>query len=449
MTRSADIVIIGAGLTGLTVAAQLEKSGFFDYVIIEKEETPGGLCRSVHQDGFTFDYTGHLLHISDARIHEFVEEMLGFEHLYYHERKAFIYSHGRLGAYPFQSNLYGLPTDVVVQCIEGFLRRKRRTGVSFRSWVLQHFGVGLAEHFFFPYQEKIFCYPVQKLSASWTGRFVPQTTLAQLIEGVIAPRVKQDVGYNAHFYYPRVGGIQPLIEEIYKRLANQVLTNQLVKHIDTINNVIHLDCGGSVHYRTLINTMPLQALCCTIIDKSTTQFYRAARMLRASSVLNVNVGVYDQRWPDQHWVYAPEKQYAFYRVGFPHLLSEHMAPKGCSSLSLECAYVGQPPAMMVECALRDCKRMFDLVDSDIATIKVLNLACAYTTYNRWRDTNVPSLLNALRKNNIYSVGRYGAWYYASMQEAMIDGIVTAQELLRDRGHVVHDSTIRSEKGVHV
>ena len=51
----AEIVILGAGLTGLSTAYQLEKQKFFDYKIFEKNSTSGGLLRSFKQDGFTFD----------------------------------------------------------------------------------------------------------------------------------------------------------------------------------------------------------------------------------------------------------------------------------------------------------------------------------------------------------------------------------------------------------
>ena len=68
----AKVIIIGAGLTGLSAAYHLEKKGFNDYLIVEKEDSPGGLCRSIKQDGFTFDYTGHLLHSNNAYFSEFL-----------------------------------------------------------------------------------------------------------------------------------------------------------------------------------------------------------------------------------------------------------------------------------------------------------------------------------------------------------------------------------------
>ncbi len=88
----AKIVIIGAGPTGLSAAYHLEKKGFYDYKIFEKESNTGGLCRSVTQDGFTFDYTGHLLHIGDAYFRSFIEDVVGMQNLNTIHRRSFIYS---------------------------------------------------------------------------------------------------------------------------------------------------------------------------------------------------------------------------------------------------------------------------------------------------------------------------------------------------------------------
>ncbi|MFH1288587.1 MAG: NAD(P)-binding protein [bacterium] len=51
------IIILGAGLTGLSAAYHLNTN----YHIFEKEDEVGGLCRSHIVNGFSFDYTGHLL----------------------------------------------------------------------------------------------------------------------------------------------------------------------------------------------------------------------------------------------------------------------------------------------------------------------------------------------------------------------------------------------------
>ena len=49
-----NIVVIGAGISGLTTAYLLSKKGF-DVTIIEKNSSVGGSIESVFENGFLFD----------------------------------------------------------------------------------------------------------------------------------------------------------------------------------------------------------------------------------------------------------------------------------------------------------------------------------------------------------------------------------------------------------
>ncbi len=53
-TTSHEIIIVGAGMAGLTAAAYLSRAGH-DVLLIEKNETCGGLLTSFQRDGFVFD----------------------------------------------------------------------------------------------------------------------------------------------------------------------------------------------------------------------------------------------------------------------------------------------------------------------------------------------------------------------------------------------------------
>ena len=197
----AEVVILGAGLTGLSAAYHLEKSNFFDYKLFEKNNTVGGLVRSVQQDGFTFDFTGHLIHINDSYFKEFLDTVVNMETLSSHQRQSFVYSHGTYTPFPYQMHLHGLPTEVITECINGFIKRKRslRTPASFYEWVLKHFGTGFAKHFFIPYNSKMLAYDIKEVAPSWTGRFVPKTSLKHLLTGALQPKAEQ-VGYNKSFF---------------------------------------------------------------------------------------------------------------------------------------------------------------------------------------------------------------------------------------------------------
>ena len=48
-----NTLILGAGITGLSTAYHLETLGITDYLLLEKDAAPGGLCKSEHRQGFT------------------------------------------------------------------------------------------------------------------------------------------------------------------------------------------------------------------------------------------------------------------------------------------------------------------------------------------------------------------------------------------------------------
>ncbi|HBQ28306.1 MAG TPA: hypothetical protein DD719_02600 [Desulfotomaculum sp.] len=53
-----DVVIIGAGIGGLTCGALLTKNGF-KALVIEQHSIPGGYCTSFKRNGFLFDAAVH------------------------------------------------------------------------------------------------------------------------------------------------------------------------------------------------------------------------------------------------------------------------------------------------------------------------------------------------------------------------------------------------------
>lgn len=111
---SEQTVIIGAGPTGLSAAYHLGD----DALLIEREERVGGWCRSIEDNGFTFDYAGHIMFSNDPYVHDMYELLLG-DNVHWQDREAWVYSKGVFTRYPFQGALYGLPADVIKECIMG------------------------------------------------------------------------------------------------------------------------------------------------------------------------------------------------------------------------------------------------------------------------------------------------------------------------------------------
>ena len=420
----ASIVIIGAGLTGISTAYHLEKLGITDYKLFEKHPTPGGLCRSIVQDGFTFDYTGHLLHIGDSYFRSLIEKVIGFDQFNTIERRSFVYSQDTFTPYPYQINLYGLPPQTIIDCIHGYITRPTiETPITFHDWVMSNFGSGFAKHFFFPYQGKIFAYDVEKLTASWTNKFVPSTSLEQILYGALSNQKHSAVGYNAQFFYPKHGGIYSWVKQFAHAIKKPIYTDMTVQTINSKTKEIVFDNGHIERYEILINTMPLNRLLNSIKEPSNSFMHTAAQHLKCNQVINFNLGL-DHDISDKHWIYYPEKKYPFYRIGFPHNFAPSMAPTGCSSLYGEFAHINQSADWIHQTqtdAITSIKKLFKIADKNIITQVTIPISHAYVIFDQWRDTHLPTVLARLQEQSIYSIGRYGAWKYASMQDAVLDG----------------------------
>ncbi|HZW60597.1 MAG TPA: FAD-dependent oxidoreductase [Candidatus Babeliales bacterium] len=422
----ANVVILGAGLTGLSAAYHLEKNGFYDYTLFEKEETVGGLCRSIEQDGFTFDLTGHLLHASDNYVRSLIDNLIGLQHFNYITRQAYIYSQGRYTHYPYQINLFGLPTKIIAECIEGFVTRNPtlKENPSFYDWVLHEFGAGFGNHFFFPYQTKMLAHDIHNLTASWTSRYVPKTSLKQIIDGALTENNGSDVGYNAHFFYPKYGGTFFWVNRFAKHIKNPIKTNFCVQSIDIQHKKILFANGHIESYNQLINTIPLDTLLHALREPSSSTLKSSAHKLLCNSVVNFNIGVNNSSLGDKHWIYYPEHQYPFYRIGFPHNFSSELVPAGCNALAGEFSYINQPSATIDETlkmAIKQVKTLFNIADQDIKTEKIIYISHGYVIYDFWREQYLPVLLKTLQKQSIYCAGRYAEWKYSSMQDALLDG----------------------------
>lgn len=428
------VVILGAGLTGLSTAFHLKD---VSSLILERESEVGGLCRTHEEAGFTFDCTGHLLHLKTDEVRDLVKRLLP-DTFTMHERRAQIFSKGVFTPYPFQANLHGLPLEVVKECILGFVQaqlEREREGegdpsrMSFRDWCVATFGEGIARHFMIPYNSKLWRIDLNQIECGWVSWSIPRPTLQEILNGAFGSTVR-GLGYNPTFLYPRRGGICVLPEAIAARCP-EIRLGETVEAIDAVRRTVRLRSGAVIGYETLVSTIPLDRLL-AIATGLPSDLPPAAQRLRAVRVVNISLGVDRAAVSDAHWIYFPEPEYSFYRVGFPTSLSRDLAPRGCSSLYVERSLQRDEsldPDSVIDAAVEDLRRAGILWRGDrIVYRRVRVLDPAYVIYDRFRADNVPRLLESLTRLGIHSAGRFGFWEYSSMESAIRAGMDLAARI---------------------
>ena len=425
------VVIIGGGLAGLSTAYHL---GDTEYVVLESEGTPGGLCRSREIDGFIFDYTGHLLHLRDPRAIELVEDLLpgGLAET---TRKAVIRSKGVTLPFPYQANLHGLPPDFVARCIVEFVRTldgevPADPATSFEDWALAVFGKGICDGFMFPYNEKLFRRSPADMTADWVSWAVPKPNLEEVVRGATGVP-NTGMGYNATFRYPTGGGIGVLPAALAKRVKH-LRCNSRVTAVDLDAREVMLGSGERLAYDHLVVTAPLPAFLAMATGGEVEWRSRAAR-LEASVVACLNLGVAREGLGDgAHWIYYPDDDVPFYRAGFPSNFSDAVAPPGTSSMYVEMGLRKDEPyeperlISGMEKGLADAGLL--LPDDTVLVRDLVRVDPGYVIFDRSRQEAMAGLVPALKARNVHLIGRYGAWTYSYMERAILDGLETAESL---------------------
>jgi len=390
--------------------------------IFERENKPGGLCRSTEKQGFVFDSSGHLLHFRNKNTLSLVNKVLNGG-LIKHKRKASVYTFNKLIPYPFQANFNYLPKKVAQQCMQGFIEAKEQTLKSsdFLQWIYNKFGKGIADYFMIPYNTKLWKIPLDELECKWAERFVVTPTIKQIKENSINERSKS-LGYNAFFWYPKKGGIEGLIKGFSSGVDSIYLGCQATA-VDLRKKIVTFRDGRKEKFNTLMSTIPLPELG-KIITALPRDVKANFKKLKWISIYNVNLGVKTNVWPGQHWIYFPQKNIPFFRVGFFHSFSSCLTPREKGSLYVDISYSKDRPFCKREISAQIRKYLIatGVIKSknEICCENINDIKYGYPVYDKNYTLVREKILDFLSSNGIISCGRYGSWRYLSMEDVILE-----------------------------
>ena len=462
------VVIIGAGPTGLSAAYTLGEQS----LLLEQNGTVGGWCRSIQDKGFCFDYAGHIMFSKDPYVHELYEKLLG-DNVHWQDREAWIYSHGVHTRYPFQGALYGLPPDVISECLMGAIEarmatlkplsatvekslasssasackaesitdldqadaelpvaRARAMGLAtpknFEEFIYHVWGKGIAKHFAIPYNRKLWAVPLSSMETSWLGGRVPIPDLKEMVDGALAP-ISKPMGPNARFGYPLKGGFQALMDGFLPLLKGEIRLNAAVVRVrPEARHVVMAD--GQVHpYEKLISTMPLPSFIKLMGEDAPVAVRLAAAQLHHISVRCINLGIDRPNLTDKHWIYYPEPSTVFHRIFVQGNASPHCNPANGFGLTCEITYSPEKPLpcdgdLLIDRCVSDCIRVgiFDEQDRVVVRNQV-DMPYAYVVYDHDRAANVAVIRDWAARFDIILAGRYSEWEYYNSDHAFIAG----------------------------
>lgn len=418
--QNTKYLIVGAGISGLTFANYCNG----DYLIVEKENEPGGYCRTIRKGDFVWDYAGHFFHFKTEELKKRFIESLDESQYVFKEKKTYIYYKGKLIDYPFQMNIHQLEKDEFIDCLYDLFNKEEKEDYnSFLEMLYGKFGKSITEKFLKPYNEKLYACDLGKLDKDAMGRFFPYADKEAIIKNM---KTSANASYNSYFFYPK-SGAEFIIDNLMSKVdSTKLLLNTSVRSIDPDNKTALLSNGEEIHYEYLINSTPFNVLLGLVGNDV------LADKLTYNKLLVFNLGFNRKsEYNQQHWIYYPDKAINFYRAGFYDNII------GTDKLSMYIE-IGYPKDAVID--QEEIDRQLQLTLEGLKKTSVIDesfkleehvallMDPAYVHINYETNEEVKQTMNDLHSNNIYSIGRYGGWTYCSMEDCMLEAINLAEKI---------------------
>ena len=413
-------LIIGAGIAGLGASHALKQRGETS-LVLEQDETYGGLCGNFEINGFRFDRFVHFSFSPYEDVNEIFNKSTNGD-IIRHESNPFNIYKGKWIKHPAQNNLYPLEQWEKDKIVEDFKKRPTSTEHihNYEDWLRYQFGDYFTENFPMKYTRKYWMKEAKELRTEWTGGRFYQPSIDEVIEGCNTPNTPITY-YAKEMRYPAKGGFKTF----FKSLADEanIRVNSKVKAIDIDAKIVMLENGDKIQYERLISSMPLPEVI-DAIENAPITVKEAAGKLEATCGYHVSVALKGNHIPPYLWWYIYDEDILTARVHSPALKSSDNVPAGCTSLQME---VYCKPDQYSE------KEIIDGTVGKLIALGIINeedVIFTHLGYEKYCNVIFTEPIYESRKivrewlasKGIETIGRFGEWDYLWSDQALLSGL---------------------------
>lgn len=303
------IAIIGAGVSGLTVAQLLQ--GKTEVVVFEKESKAGGLIRCERIDGSLFHICGgHVFNTKNQQVLDWFWKQFDKDAEFHKaDRNSVIYlPNGQQIPYPMENFAYLLDESLQKSFIQDLLAISKSNSQSienFKDFLKQRFGDTLYNLYFEPYNKKVWRRSLADVPIDWLAGKLPMPTVEEIIYNNFN-RVAEKQFVHSSFFYEKRNGSQLIVERLAKGINIRCSASieqikwkhdQWLINGEVFNNVIF--CGNIKDIPHLVKgveistyTQPIEAL----------QFHGTTAVF-----CEIDANPYS-------WIYLPDDNYEAHRI---------------------------------------------------------------------------------------------------------------------------------------
>ncbi len=471
------VVIIGAGPAGLTAAWELCRRSDMEVIVIEQDNTVGGISRTVRYKGNCMDLGGHRYFSKSDAVTKWWQELMPIADEAAQnavDNNDVMLLRNRLSRIYFLRRFFDYPISLSWQTMRNLgLRRLVRIGLSYvrirlfpireerslEDFYINRFGRELYETFFRDYTQKLWGVECSAISPEWGNQRVKGLSigaaLAHMARRIVRHTDPKKVQTSLidRFLYPKFGSghIWEVAAKRISKAGGKILLDSRVTTIHVEQNRV-LDitiidkqgCERQIKCDWLISSMPVRELIAAIDGLVPSEVQKVADGLIYRDFMTVGLllermkitGQNGKSYPPDTWIYIQERDVKAGRIQVFNSWSPYMIQDrskvwigveyfvnendGCWMMS-DKNFIAMAVSEMEHIGMIDRADLLDAV-----VIRVPKAYPAYFgTYNRieeirkWTDSI----------ENIFLVGRNGMHRYNNIDHSMLTAMAAVDNIL--------------------
>jgi len=419
-----NVVIIGAGIAGLSASYRLRKEGIASK-IYESRSTYGGLLDNITKDGFRFDRAIHLSFADQPEVRRIFDKTP----YYIHNPESSNFDREYWLKHPVQNNLSPLPVEEKINLIKGFLERPEIDISTYEDWLIYQYGKPIAESYPLKYTKKYWTVDAKELGVKWIGNRMYRPNVDEILRGAMADET-ENVYYAKEMRYPKKGGYKAFLDPLMEDSDIQYDSEIAQINLQTKNAV--LKTGKKITFDHLINTMPLPMLIDRIVNVPD-NIKKIASRLWATQIDLISIAFNKPDIPKYLWFYIYDEDILDSRVYSPSLKSPDNCPIDKSSVQFEIYSSSKSPLKeSIEQIKENCiyalKKMGIADESDIEFLKHDKIDYGNVVFYKGMEEDRSEVKEWLRDYDVNLAGRFGEWEYFWSHQAMESGFKAAEEI---------------------